>query len=352
MMVLRSANRASAKGKIMGGTSRGGRLSRAWGVVLKACFVLSVLGGACAVANAQGAGAYPSQRVTIVVGFAAGGPVDVIARLIADRLQARWGQPVVVENRPGAGGNLAAALVARAAPDGTTLLFTATGLVINQSLYDHPGYGPNDLIPLSFSAINNLLLAVHADEPARTLAEFIAGHRQKSFTVGTAGVGSGAHLTAEYVFKVLAHAPVVHTPFQGASPATTALLGRHIDMISVAVPDAAQQVLDGKLRGLAVSGAARSQVLPDVPTLSEAGFPGFAAQGWIALFAPARIPPPIAAALNGAVNDILETPDGRERLAALGFTANVEGLQQTRERLDREQAIWQKMVETLGLKIK
>jgi tripartite-type tricarboxylate transporter receptor subunit TctC len=296
--------------------------------------------------------AYPTQRVGIVVGFAAGGPVDVIARLIADRLQARWGQPVVVENRPGAGGNLAAAVVARAAPDGYTLLFTATGVVINQSLYDHPGYNLRDLTPISFSAINSLLLAVHSNDPAQTLKEFLDLHRGKSFTVGTAGVGSGAHITAEYVFKVLAQADVIHTPFQGAAPATSALLGRHIDMISVAVPDAAQQVQQGTLRGLAVSGATRAQALPNVPTLSEAGFPGFVAQGWIALFAPAELPPKIAEAVNGAVNDVLQTAGARERLAALGFTANVEPLQQTRERLERERESWQKMVEALGLKIK
>ena len=289
------------------------RLFGACGLGLKASLALAMVIAGSGVAHAQG-NDYPTQRVSILVGFAAGGPVDVIARLIADRLQARWGEPVVVENRPGAGGNLAAAVVARAPPDGYTLLFTATGVVINQSLYDHPGYNLRDLVPISFTAINSLLLAVHASEPTQTLKKFLDLHHGKSFTVGTAGVGSGAHITAEYVFKVLAHADVIHTPFQGAAPATSALLGRHIDMISVAVPDAAQQVQQGNLRGLAVSGVTRAQALPDVPTLSEAGFPGFVAQGWIALFAPTQISPQIAEAVNGAVNDILQTAGAREGL--------------------------------------
>jgi tripartite-type tricarboxylate transporter receptor subunit TctC len=213
---------------------RAQREHRAWANLRKTLFSLSVLVVATGFASGQNS-TYPPQRVSIIVGFAAGGPVDVIARLIAERLQARWGQPVVVENRPGAGGNLAAAMVARATPDGHTLLFTATGVAINQSLYDNPGYDLRDLVPISFSAINNLLLAVHIEEPARTLKDFIDMHRRRGFTVGTAGVGSGAHITAEYVFKVLAGADVIHTPYQGAAPATAALLGRHIDMISVAV---------------------------------------------------------------------------------------------------------------------
>ena len=133
------------------------RLFGACGLGLKASLALATVIAGSGVAHAQG-NDYPTQRVSILVGFAAGGPVDVIARLIADRLQARWGEPVVVENRPGAGGNLAAAVVARAPPDGYTLLFTATGVVINQSLYDHPGYNLRDLVPISFTAINSLLL--------------------------------------------------------------------------------------------------------------------------------------------------------------------------------------------------
>src|SRR5712691_3035744 len=140
---------------------------------------------------------YPSQRITIVVGFAAGGSVDAIARVIAEKLQERWGRPVIVENRTGASGNLAAAAVARAYPDGYTLLFTATGVAINQTLYESPGYAIKDLLPISFAAVNATVLAVNPKNPARTLQEFFAAQAGKSFVFGTSGIGSGAHITAE-----------------------------------------------------------------------------------------------------------------------------------------------------------
>jgi tripartite-type tricarboxylate transporter receptor subunit TctC len=301
-------------------------------------------------AHAQGAD-YPTQRITILVGFAAGGPVDVIARIIADGLQKRWNQTVVVENRAGAGGNLAAAQVTKANPDGHTLLFTATGVAINQSLYENPGYSIKDLAPVSIAAGNSLVFAVHPSNPARTLAGFVAAHKAKSFTFGTAGVGSGAHITAEYFFKVLAKVEAIHTPYQGSPPAVTALLGNHIDLVTVPLPDAAPQVRQGGLRALALSGAARSEALPDVPTFGEAGFPGFVSYGWIALFAPAKTNPAIVATLNAAVNDILQMQETKTRLDAVGFMANRQSLPDTVARLDQELANWAKMVSAIGLKI-
>jgi tripartite-type tricarboxylate transporter receptor subunit TctC len=295
---------------------------------------------------------YPAQRITIMVGFAAGGPVDVIARIIAESLQKRWNQTVVVENRAGAGGNLAAALVSKANPDGYTLLFTATGVAINQSLYDNPGYSIRDLTPISFAATNSLLFAVNPSNPARTFADFVRGHRTSSFTFGTAGVGSGAHITAEYVFRVLTKIDAIHTPYQGSPQAVSALLGNHIDMVTVPFPDAVKHVQQGGLRALAISGNARSEALPDVPTFPEAGIPEFASYGWIALLAPGRIDPAIAAKLNAAVNDILDLPDVKARLDALGFVPNRQSLQETVARLDLELANWGKMVGAIGLKMR
>jgi tripartite-type tricarboxylate transporter receptor subunit TctC len=295
---------------------------------------------------------YPTQRITLVVGFAAGGPVDIIARIVAEALQRRWNQTVVVENRGGAGGNIAAALVARAAPDGATLLFSATGVAINQSLYESPGYSIKALIPISIAATNNLVFAINPVNPARTLEEFVAAHRAASFTFGTAGVGSGAHITAEYFFKVLAKVEAIHTPFQGSVPAVTALLGNHIDLVSVPLPDTVSYVQQGTLRALAVAGATRSAALPDVPTFGEAGYPGFVSSGWIALFAPAQTPPAIAAALNQAVNDILQSDDAGQRLAALGFIPNRQSLPDTARHLDQELASWSRMVDAIGLKIR
>jgi tripartite-type tricarboxylate transporter receptor subunit TctC len=305
-----------------------------------------------ATANPSPAQDYPGQRINIMVGFAAGGPVDVIARIIADGLQRRFGQTVVVENRAGAGGNLAAALVSKAAPDGYTLLFTATGVVINQSLYDNPGYSIRDLAPISIAAGNSLVFAVHPSNAAHTLADFVSAHRQKSFTFGTAGVGSGAHITAEYFFRVLAKVDSIHTPYQGSPPAVSALLGNHIDLVSVPQPDVAQQVRQGNLRALALSGATRTETLPEVPTFGEQGYAGFVSQGWIGAFAPARTDPAIVAKLNVAVNEILQTQETKSRLDAVGFVANRQSLPETIARLEHEQANWAKMVDAIGLRIK
>ena len=295
---------------------------------------------------------YPAQRITIIVGFAAGGPVDVIARIIAESLQKRWNQAVVVENRAGAGGNLAAALVSKANADGYTLLFTATGVAINQSLYDNPGYSIRDLAPISFTATNSLLFAVHPSNPARNFADFVRDHRTNSFTFGTAGVGSGAHITAEYVFRVLTKIEAIHTPYQGSPQAVSALLGNHIDLVTVPFPDAVKHVQQGSLRALALSGNARSEALADVPTFPEAGIPNFSSYGWIALFAPGRIEPAIASKLNAAVNDILDLPDVKARLDALGFVPNRQSLPDTAARLDRELANWAEMVGAIGLKMR
>jgi tripartite-type tricarboxylate transporter receptor subunit TctC len=295
---------------------------------------------------------YPTQRITIVVAFAPGGSVDATGRIIAEKLQQRWGQPVVVENRLGAAGNIAAAAVARAAPDGATLLLTASGIAINQSLYENPGYAIADLRPIVFPAVNSSLIAVNPDNPSRTLKAFLDAHRTRSFVYGTSGVGSGAHITAAYLFRELARIDAILTPYQGGAPAITALLGNHIDLISVAVPDAAAQVQQGKLRGLAVSGGARSDALPEVPTFSEAGFPGFAAYGWTGLFAPAHTNPQVLEKLNVAVNEILATPDVRDKLDAVGFSPNRQNLAETAERLAGDLAKWKLMVEAIGLKIK
>jgi tripartite-type tricarboxylate transporter receptor subunit TctC len=303
-----------------------------------------------AAANAQAD--YPAQRITIVAGFAAGGSVDAIARVIAEKLQERWGRPVVVENRTGATGNLAAAVVARAAPDGYTLLFTATGVAINQSLYESPGYAIGDLTPISFVAVNATVLAVNPGNPARTLQEFLAAHAAKNFTFGTAGVGSGAHITAEYLFKVLAKADAIHTPYQSGAQAATALIGNHIDLISVAQPDAAPLARQGQLRALAVSGARRSEALPEVPTLGEAGFRGFSASGWIALLVPAKTSPEIAAKLNAAVNEILQRADVRQRLEAVGFSPNTQSLDAAAGFLRGELDRWSRMVKAIGLTIR
>ena len=310
-----------------------------------------VVAAVLAAVGPAGAEDFPSRRVTLVVAFSAGGPVDVVARIFADRLAQRWGVPVTVENRTGAGGNIAAALVAKAAPDGYTILLTATGVAINQSLTASPGFAIAELEPIAFPSISSITLAVNPDNPAATLGQFVAAHRTQNFTFGTAGIGSGAHLTAEYLFKALARIEAIHTPFQGAPQASNALLGNHIDLISVASSDATPQIQQGRLRGLAVSGEARSSVMPEVPTLREQGF-DLVTHGWVTVMVPAKTPAAVAEALNAAFNDIIQDADVRRRLVNSELNPRRQSLAETAQFLRSELATWSRMVEAIGLKPK
>jgi tripartite-type tricarboxylate transporter receptor subunit TctC len=294
---------------------------------------------------------FPARRVTLVVGFSAGGPVDLVARVFADRLSQRWGVPVTVENRTGAGGNIAAALVAKAAPDGHTILLTATGVAINQSLMASPGFAIAELTPIAFPSISSITLAVNPDNAATTLKQFVAAHQARNFTFGTAGIGSGAHLTAEYLFKALAKVEAIHTPFQGAPQASNALLGGHIDLISVASSDATPLIQHGQLRGLAVSGEARSSLVPDVPTLREQGF-DLVTHGWVVAMVPAQTPTAVAETLNAAFNDIAQEPEVRRRLMNSELNPRRPSLAEAAQFLQSELATWSRMVGAIGLKLK
>ena len=223
--------------------------------------------------QARAQGQDSQKKITLVVPFAAGGSLDTVARLIGQKISAVFGQPVVVENRVGAGGNLGARAVASADPDGHTLLYTSTGVAINQMLYANPGYAIADLTPVIFAAVNTTIFAVNPNNPAQNLTQFLANAKAKPFTFGTAGTGTGGHLTGEYFFRSVAKVEAIHTPFAGGAPAGTALMGNHIDAISTAVPDITSQVKAGTLRGIAVASAKRASALPDVPTVAEQGFP-------------------------------------------------------------------------------
>ena len=292
---------------------------------------------------------FPAGRITVVVAFSAGGPVDVVARVLADRLSQRWNLPVTVENRTGAGGNIAAAIVAKASPDGYTVLFTATGVAINQSLTANPGFAIADLTPVLVPTLSTTTLAVNPDNPAHTLAAFIAAHTSGGFTFGTAGIGSAAHITAEYLFKTLGGIEAIHTPFAGAPQAGTALLGNHIDLISVASSDAVPLIQQGRLRGLGLSGAARSEATPAVPTFREQGF-DLVSHGWVIAMLPAKTPAAIAEKLNTALNDIVQDPEVRRQLANADLLARRQSVAEAAEFLRSELASWNRMVGAIGLK--
>jgi len=260
---------------------------------------------------------YPSRKITFLVGFAPGGGIDTFARVIAQELTEQFGYQIVVENRPGAASNIAAKAVAAAAPDGYTLLFTGNSYAINQTLYKNSGYATADIRPVAFAAIDSMALTVNADNPARSLPEFLAAAKAKPFSFGFGG--SSARIAAQYALRVLARAEATPVPFQSGAPALNALLGKHVDIIAAPIAEIVPQAQQGAVRALAVTGPRRAGAFPDVPTLSEAGFPGIDINGWIGLLAPAGTPADICAKLNAAVNAVVAKPSVERRLRALGY---------------------------------
>src|SRR5439155_11248342 len=216
---------------------------------------------------------YPSQNINMIVPFAAGGIADVVGRLVGQKTGERLGRTVVVENRGGAGGNLGARAVAQAAPDGYTLLATTSAIAVNDSASRNKGYATEDLRPVAFVAISPDVIAVHPSNPARDLKEFVANAREKSFTYGSAGVGTGPHIGAEYFFQEVAKVKSLHVPFTGGAPAVQATVGNHVEAVVLTLPTVTPQITQGTLRGLGLASATRNTAVPNVPTYGEMGFP-------------------------------------------------------------------------------
>jgi tripartite-type tricarboxylate transporter receptor subunit TctC len=298
-------------------------------------------------------GAWPAAPVRFVVAFAPGGPADIIGRMLAQKMSQAWGQSVVVENRPGAAGSVAAASVSHAKPDGYTLLIDTSAYAVNPAMqHDLPFDSVKDLTPVALVASTpNLIVIAPALKP-RTLKDVMAAARDGSYNYGTAGAGTTPHLTAEYLFKVLGGVPVTHVPFQGAGPALNAVMSSQVQLASVALPAAVELVKAGRVRGLVVTGSRRSPVLPDIPTVAESGFPGFEDVTWVAVFAPSGTPQPVLARINQDVARLQKDPDFLARLAAIGFEPLGGGdLAQVRDYLHNEFAKWVRVVEKTGAKL-
>jgi tripartite-type tricarboxylate transporter receptor subunit TctC len=263
--------------------------------------------------------AYPTKPVRVVVAFAPGGFADGVARIVGQRLSERLGQPVVIDNRGGAGGNIAARLVTQSPADGYTLLATTAAMSINVSLYRAPGYAMKDYTPVALVGSTPGLFAVHAANPANTLQDLVRMAKGKRLTYATAGVGSSSHLAGDHVFRTLAGLDATHVPFQGGGPAVAAALGREVD------------------------------VLPDVPTVKEAGFPEFEERSWVGFFAPAGTPAAIVKKLNAEVNQVLAMPDVRSRLDALGLETQPGSSADFANYVRDEVVKWAKIVKTAGV---
>ena len=284
---------------------------------------LAGLALSCALACDPGAAqeSYPSKPVRIVVSFAAGGPTDQVARVMSAKLTELLGQTFLVENKTGAGGNLGAAEVARAAPDGYTLLMaTVSTHAINPGLYKNMPYDPvKDFAPVGQVGVTPCVLAVHPSLPVTDVKQLIALLKANpgKYSYGSGGNGSSAHLSAE-LFKSMAGVDVVHVPYKGASPALTDVMAGRIVMFIGNLPPAMPLIKAGSVRPLAVTTAQRSPLVPDLPTLAESGLPGYETVAWFGLFAPAGTPTEIVARLQAEVARILREPDIRERIAFLG----------------------------------
>ena len=265
--------------------------------------------------------AWPSKPIRIIVPFAPGGPADLLPRLIGPKLTEAWGQPVVVENKPGAGGNIGMDALAKAAPDGYTLVIGPNGnLVVNPHLYPNLPYDVfRDFTPVTLVASFSNVLVVNPEVPAKTVPELIALAKAKpgALSYGSPGTGSQAHLGGEFL-KLMAGIDIIHVPYNGTAPAMRDLLGGQISFMFAQTSSALPQVQSGKLRALGVASARRSAQLPDVPTIAESGLPGFEAVSWYALLAPAGTPKEIVTRLQAEIARILQLPDIREKLALQG----------------------------------
>jgi tripartite-type tricarboxylate transporter receptor subunit TctC len=295
---------------------------------------------------------YPSRPVRLVVAFTPGGTTDFVARLLADKMKNALGQSVIVENKPGANGAIGAEYVARSEPDGYTLFFTTVGAVaINPAFRKDLTYDPvADFAPVGMAVKNSTMVVVRANLEAHSAKELVALVKQRPVTVGVTGIGSISHLGLE-LFQSAAGIKFQHVPYRGAAHAITDLIGSQLDGIVADVPTVLTQVRAGKIKALGATSLERSDVLPDVPTLVEQGFPDTIADQWAAVLAPAKTPPPIVAKLNAAMLAALNDPDMRAKLAQSGVTPAPSSPDQFARYLKDEIERWTKVIREKGIKL-
>jgi tripartite-type tricarboxylate transporter receptor subunit TctC len=309
-----------------------------------------ILAGGLAASSPGAAQDYPRKPIELVVPFVAGGTTDNIARLMAQRFSESWGQAVVVNNRPGGGSTIGTQVVAKAAPDGYTLLVNTISFAITAALQKLP-YDPiNDFAPITELASLPLMLVVHPSLPVTNLKEFIALARSRpaGWDYASSGAGTSPHLAAE-MFKSAAGIDLVHVPYKGNAEAMNALLGGHVKIYFALVPAALQHVKAGTLRALAVTTEARLPYLPDLPTIAEQGFPGYEISSWQGAFAPAGTPKEIVAKINGELVRMLNEPEIRARISREGADPVGSTPEAFAQRVKDEIAKWSKVIKQAGI---
>jgi tripartite-type tricarboxylate transporter receptor subunit TctC len=309
------------------------------------CFAL--LGALSAPVLAQTG--YPNRPIRIVVAFPPGASTDIVARLVGAKLTEAWGQNVVIENRPGAGGNIGSQTAKRANPDGYTLMMNSSAIAVNVSLYRKPGYVIGDFIPLLQGPTTPNLISVHPSVKAGTLKELIALARTTPMSYASSGTGTTPHLDMELIFRSLSKVDITHVPY-GPATAVTAVAGNQVPVGSTSMPPAVPHLQAGRVKPIAVTTIKRSPILLNVPTVAESGFPGFDDHTWFSFFAPAGTPPAIVNKLNQEINRILQAPDMKARLDVLSLTFTPNTPQQFAAVLKAEVARYAKMVKESGAK--
>jgi tripartite-type tricarboxylate transporter receptor subunit TctC len=306
---------------------------------------------ACYAAPALAADAYPTKPVRMIVGFAPGGGTDTTARALTPKLSERLGQQVIVDNRPGAAGNIATEIITKSPADGYTILMgTIAALAINPTLYGNLPFNPlRDLIPVTQAVDSTNILVVHPTVQAKNVKELIALAKVKSLNGGSSGIGGAGHLALE-LFNVSAGTKITHVPYKGGGPAITDLLGGQINLIFATAASAIPHVQSGKIRGLAVTTLNRSKLVPDLPTVAESGLPGFEANNWYGLVVPAKTPKPVVDRLNKEMVAVLNQPDIKEVLFRQGLDAHPSTPEAFGKYIQAETAKWARVIKASGAK--
>jgi tripartite-type tricarboxylate transporter receptor subunit TctC len=297
---------------------------------------------------------FPTKPITLVIGFAPGGPSDVMARIVTKKMEEVLKQPLVIENRPGAGGGIAGTAVARAAPDGYTIMLgTGSLLAINVSLYKNLGYDPiKDFEPITLVGVQTNVLYAHPSVPAKTLTEFIAYAKANpgKLTFGSGGIGTPAHLAGE-LLKMRANIEYIHVPFRGTGPALQSVIGNHVPTAFNPPSPLLPHLQAGTIKAIAITTLQRTAALPDTPTIAESGFPGFDAATWHAFVAPAGTPKDVMAVLQRAAREALNDPATRKALTELGIDVVNSSPEELRDYIKSEIPKWAEVVKASGAKV-